>query len=234
MAVLRKVVLRMVEQHGNAGLKPGAGLVAAIVTCVAIALQPMPAAATEWYRYQDDNGVMVLSHNVPPEFAHKGYSVLNDDGRVLRVVPRQLTPDEIVVRDADLAREAERQARVDAAAERDRQLMQLYAGPDEVEFAMNGKLDRIDDFIAKLKSEMQQKKHQLARYQTQAAEKERGQMPVSREILTNIDAAEHEIQRITGEIQAKLDEKDDVRADFKRDLDRVYYLYGLDRPIAAT
>jgi hypothetical protein len=204
------------------------------VISVTLGLVATPAAATEWYRYQDDNGVMVLSHNVPPEFAHKGYSVLNDDGRVLRVVPRQLTPDEIVVRDAELVREAEQQARRDAAAERDRQLMQLYATPDEVEFAMNNKLDQIDDFIAKLKSQMQQKQQQLARYQTQAAEKERGQMPVSRDILSNIDAAEHEIQRISGEIDAKLDEKDAVRVKFKGDLDRIYYLYGLDRPIAAS
>ena len=98
----------------------------------------------------------VISHHVPPQYAHKGYTVLNDDGRVLRVVPRQLTPEEIRVRDAELERVAAREKAREAAVKRDEELMQLYATPDEVTDAMNRKIKNIEGEIQKLKTESQQ------------------------------------------------------------------------------
>ena len=51
-------------------------------------LLPLSGVAAELYRYVDDKGVTVLSRQgVPPEFIAKGYEVLNDQGRVLRVRP---------------------------------------------------------------------------------------------------------------------------------------------------
>jgi uncharacterized small protein (DUF1192 family) len=227
MTALRKVR----RTHGPA---PALRLAAAGVTLVTAALCAATASAGEWYRYQDDNGVVVLGQHIPARFAHKGYTVLNDDGRVLRVVERQLTPEEIKIRDAEIARLEAEEAKRQAAIDYDHKLMQLYASPDEVTFAMNTRLTQIDGFIAKLKSDMQQKTQQLSRFQTQAAEKERGQLPVSREILENIDTAESEIERIESEIARKIQEKDQVREKFMRDRDRIYELYDLERPIASS
>jgi hypothetical protein len=194
-----------------------------------------PAAnAGEWYRYQDDDGVLVMSHHVPPEYADRGYTVVNDDGRVLRVVPRQLSLEEIVIRDQALAREAELEAQRQFALQHDNELMQLYATPEEVEFARDRKITSIDEVINTLMGDIQQLRNKQRLYETQAAEKERGLMPVSREILTNLETVKHQIIKAQREIEARGKERDQTKADFDRDLNRIYELYGLTRPIASA
>lgn len=194
-----------------------------------------PAAhAGEWYRYQGDDGVLVMSHHVPPEYADGGYEVVNDHGRVLRVVPRQLSPEEIVVRDRELAREAEIEAERQLALQHDNELMQLYATPEEVELARDRKLASIDEVINTLLGDVQQLRNKQRLYQTQAAEKERGLLPISREILTNLETVQHQMVETRREIDTRRKERDQILADFDRDLNRVYELYGLARPIAAT
>jgi hypothetical protein len=204
------------------------------VTLVTLFVGIPVANASEWYRYQDDSGVLVMSHHVPPEYAARGYTVVNDDGRVLRVVPRQLSAEEIVIRDRELERQAELEAQRQLALQHDNELMQLYATPEEVEFARNRKLASIDESINALKRDIQQLRNKQRLYETQAAEKERGLMPVSREILTNLETVRHQIAKAQREIEARHEERERVQAEFGRDLNRIYELYGLPQPIAAT
>ena len=204
------------------------------VTLVALVVGVPAANASEWYRYQDDNGVLVMSHHVPPEYADRGYTVVNDDGRVLRVVPAQLSPEEIVIRDRQLEREAELEAQRQLALQHDNELMQLYATPEEVEFARDRKLESIDEAINTLMRDIQQLRNKQRLYETQAAEKERGLMPVSREILTNLETVQHQIAKAQREIEARRKEREQIQEDFNRDLNRIYELYGLSRPIAAS
>lgn len=59
-------------------------------------LLPVVAGATELYRYVDDKGTTVLSRQgVPPEHISKGYEVLNDQGRVVKVIPPAPSAEEM-------------------------------------------------------------------------------------------------------------------------------------------
>jgi hypothetical protein len=191
------------------------------------------ANAGEWYRYQDDEGVLVISHDVPPEYAIQGYTVIDDKGRVLRTVTRQLSADEIVIRDEELARAAALEAEREAALQHDRELMQLYATPEEVEFARDRKLESVDELINALMGDAQQLRNKKRLYETQAADKERSLMPVSADILTNIDTVQYRIAETQREIEARKQERDRILENFARDLRRVYELYGLPLPTAA-
>ena len=44
---------------------------------------------------------MVVDYTVPPEFVSRGYEVLNEEGKVIRVVPRALTEEENKQRNAE-------------------------------------------------------------------------------------------------------------------------------------
>lgn len=198
-----------------------------LVTAVTLLASPVSA---EWYRYQNENDVTVLAQYVPPEFARKGYTVLDNNGRVLRVVPRQLTPAEIAVRDRELKRQEEIEAEQKAALEHDKHLMQMYATPEEVEFARDRTLKDIEKTINTLKSDIQRLEGQRRVYETQAAERERSQMPVSRELLQNIETVDFQIDKKQKDIEARREEQDKVREDYARDLDRIYELYGVERP----
>ncbi len=68
-----------------------------------------PAAdARNLYRYTNDRGNTVVDYQVPAEYVAKGYEVLNEDGVVVKVVPRTLTEDEQKVVNAQQSLEAQR------------------------------------------------------------------------------------------------------------------------------
>ena len=93
-------------------------------------LLPLWVGATEMYRYTNAQGVMVIDRQgVPSEFIAKGYEVLNDQGRVVRVVPPAPTPEELQKLLADRER-----------AKSDAQLLRLYSSPEDVDRARARKL----------------------------------------------------------------------------------------------
>ena len=61
-----------------------------------LALLGASTVQAELYRYVSQHGVVVLdSQGVPPEYVGRGYEVLDQDGRVLRVVPPAPTAEEL-------------------------------------------------------------------------------------------------------------------------------------------
>ena len=79
-------------------------------------LLPLWANAAEMYRYTNAQGITVIDRQgVPSEFIAKGYEVLNEQGRVVRVVPPAPTAEEMQKILADRER-----------AKSDAQLLRLY------------------------------------------------------------------------------------------------------------
>ena len=93
-------------------------------------LLPVVASAVELYRYTDERGTTVLSRQgVPPEHIGRGYQVLNEQGRVIRVIPPAPTAEELRRMQLEKAR-----------ALSDVQLLRLYSTPEDVERARQRKL----------------------------------------------------------------------------------------------
>ena len=53
----------------------------------------------ELFKYVNEDGVTVLDSRIPARYVRSGYTVLSSDGRVLEVVARALTDEEIRERD---------------------------------------------------------------------------------------------------------------------------------------
>jgi hypothetical protein len=68
-----------------------------LLTCLSY-----PAAA-ELYKYTNEDGITVLDSHVPARYIKDGYTILSLNGRVMEVVPRALTDQEILVRDRERA-----------------------------------------------------------------------------------------------------------------------------------
>tara|TARA_B100001964_G_scaffold109970_1_gene122923 strand:- start:7725 stop:8012 length:288 start_codon:yes stop_codon:yes gene_type:complete len=66
-----------------------------------------PCAAAELYKYENEDGITVLDSYVPVRYVKNGYTTLSLDGRVIEVVPRALSEEEIRVRDSALAEQME-------------------------------------------------------------------------------------------------------------------------------
>jgi folate-binding Fe-S cluster repair protein YgfZ len=135
------------------------------------------AVQAELYRYVDDKGVVVLNRQgVPPQHIGKGYEVLNDQGRVTRVVPPAPTQEE-----------RQRLLEAKARANSDAQLLRLYASVKDVERAKARKLSELDSVIGITRGNLQSLRSQQANLQSQAAAHERAGRDVPKQLLTQID-----------------------------------------------
>ena len=123
-------------------------------------LLPVVASAVELYRYTDERGTTVLSRQgVPPEHIGRGYQVLNEQGRVIRVIPPAPTAEELRRMQLEKAR-----------ALSDVQLLRLYSTPEDVERARQRKLAELDGLIGVARGNLQSVRTQQGNLQSQAAD----------------------------------------------------------------
>lgn len=111
-----------------------------------LTLVSLPALG-ELYRYKNANGVTVLGNRVPPEFARNGYTVLSDKGRVLEVVPRQLSEEELLAYRQAQEEEAARLQAIEEQEAEDRQLLRIYSTADDVIRVRDTKLAGVHNAI---------------------------------------------------------------------------------------
>lgn len=179
-------------------------------------LLPVVAGAAELYRYTDDQGVTVLSRQgVPPEFIGKGYEVLNEQGRVIKVIPP-----------APSAEEMQRLLSEKARAGSDAQLLRLYSSPEDVDRARERKLAELDGLIGVARGNLQSARTQQANLQSQAADHERAGRVVPENLLTQIDSQKAEQQRLQKNILRYQETRQQAEAGFAADRARLGELLG--------
>ena len=173
------------------------------------------------YRYENDEGKIVYDHHVPPKFVHKGYTVLSEEGRVIRVVAPELTPVEKVVRDARVAAEKAEQRRLDDQRDNDIELLRLYKSVGDVERARDRKVRTLQGAIDLTEENLSRLVKQKQNVESRAADLERGGLPVSEEVMENLRVIDEQIAERRAEIEARSREQDAVRVEYDKDKERV-------------
>jgi hypothetical protein len=178
------------------------------------------AGAREMYRYTNDKGNTVIDYQVPPEYVANGYEVLNDEGVVLRVVPRELSSEEQA-----LLSNRERQAEA-ARAEEDRlrkwdeSLLLRYSSVADIEAARERALRDLRIRLSILKGNKRTLKQQVQTYQSQAADQERAGRAVDMALLNAIDDLQQQIASTDRSIVDRNREIQQVAEQYQRDIDR--------------
>jgi chemotaxis protein histidine kinase CheA len=176
------------------------------------------------YRYRNEDGNVVVDYTVPPELVHQGYEVLDEDGSVKEVVPRQLTEEERLSRSAE---ERERE-RLEEEKERlrkwDESLLLRYSSIEDIEAARERSLRELRIRVSILKSNTRSLKQQVESNQAKAADIERSGGTVPVEILENIENLQQEIAYTERSIAERQNEMEEVRQSFQRDIDRFQLL----------
>ncbi len=179
-------------------------------------LLPALAGATELYRYVDAKGVTVLDRlGVPPEYISKGYEVLNDQGRVVKVVPPAPSVEEMRRQLADKAR-----------ASSDAQLLRLYSTVEDVDRAKARKLAELDGVIGAAHGNLQSLRTQQASLQSQAADRERAGQQVPEHLVAQIDNLKAEQAGLQKDIQRYREGRKQAEASFTADRTRLLELIG--------
>ncbi len=172
------------------------------------------------YRYENDQGVMVINDTVPPEFVHKGYDVLNSSGRVIEHVPRALTAQELA------AKSEEERAALDRTKqqEADKRLLTIFSGPADAERARDRKLEATDVYINVTRGNILKLQGDFNIAQSQAAERERAGQAVPAYLVESMDSLRRQIEQAEASIVEKEKEKVQITQEYAKDIERLRYL----------
>ena len=176
--------------------------------------------AANLYRYTNDEGVTVVDYQVPAAYVSKGYEILNPEGMVVRVVPRELTEEEKKVLNAQQELEAEASAEEMRLREWDESLLLRYSTIEDIEAARERALGDLRIRLSILKSNKRSLKHQVENYQAQAAELERSGREVDVARIAAIEDLQSQIASTERSINERGKEIEDVSAAYQKDIER--------------
>lgn len=180
-----------------------------------------PAAhSRDLYRYYNAEGNMVVDYRVPTEYVAGGYEVLNDDGVVIRVVPRELTAGERDVVDAQQKLDELAAAEKERLRKWDESLLLRYSTIADIEAARERSLRDLRIRVSILKSNRRSLKQQVENYQIQAADQERSGRQVDMTQLGAIEDLQGEISVTDRAIADREREIEEVAATYQQDIDR--------------
>jgi hypothetical protein len=189
--------------------------------CAAILLTlPLSANSRDLYRYTNDEGNMVVDHRVPTEYASRGYEVLNEDGIVLKVVPRELTEEELEQQDIQIKRAVAAAAEEDRLRKWDELLLLRYSTIEDIEAARERALRDLRIRVSILKSNTRSLKQRVESYQSVAADIERSGGTVDLKRLETIEQLQSEIAITERSITDRQAEVRQVQEEFQLDIER--------------
>jgi len=178
------------------------------------------SSARELYRYRNAEGNIVVDYQVPVNYVGSGYEVLNDEGIVIKVVPRALTEEEQKVQDAQDRLAAEARAEEERLKAWDESLMLRYSTVADIEAARDRALRDLQIRLSILKGNRRSLKQKVENYQAQAADLERRGMEVDVARLRTIEDLQTEIGTTERAIVDREHDIEDLADTFQKDIDR--------------
>ena len=178
------------------------------------------ATADNLYRYKNNEGGTVVDWHVPAKFAGRGYEVLNPQGEVIEVVPRQLSSSEL--NDKDLDERLKRGAEAERArlAEWDRFLLLRYSTVEDIDAARDRALRELKIRLSILASNQRVARGRLETALSRLADVERRGEAPSEQDLAAVDTLRSEIGSLGRSIEEREGQVAAVTEDYARDRDR--------------
>lgn len=169
---------------------------------------PFGAAAEEYlYRYENEEGVMVLNHTIPPEYAQQGYEILSVTGQVVEVVEPAPT-------DGDIAKENA----LRILEEKFEVLKRRYSSIEEIEKAKTRRLKHLDTNIAILRGNISSIQTRIDNLMSDAADVERSGRDVPEMLLRQIKDAKTELSVAESQLEQRLDEYQETSDRYDSDM----------------
>ncbi len=148
------------------------------------------------YRFRNANGSLMISSVLPEQAIYSGYEIIDNRGRVLRVVEPAMPEAE--------RRKMQEEMRI---RQQDNQLKRLYPTPEDAERARDRQIASLRLGIDYARGNISQLDGKLAAEVAKAAESERAGQPVPEAIQANIELYTRQIR-----------EQEEKIADIERDI----------------
>ncbi len=178
------------------------------------------AQAEEFFRYKNEQGVLVIGHTIPPQFVPGGYSIVNEHGMVIKTVEPAPTAADLKTRAAK-RKKWEEQERI---RKQDELLVTRYSSVEDIVASQNRVLDEIDVRLSILRGNLRTLKSQIEKQRERAANIERRGRTVPENVTENITTMQLEVDDTRASIKQRKAEKQLVVKQFAADIARFEFL----------
>jgi len=187
-------------------------------------LGPQIATAKKMYRMVDQYGNTMFSDQVPPEQNSNRRELLSPSARVLEVTEKEKSREQqsLEHRLFELRREEEKL--IAKQIIHDNALLSTYHGEEELHNALKAKMQLFDDQLKLIEKNAENAKKQLKNLEKTAANQERNGQKITPKLLDSIKAANAQVARVMGEINANREKKEQVKDEFSADIERYLFL----------
>ncbi|MGH8226715.1 MAG: DUF4124 domain-containing protein [Steroidobacteraceae bacterium] len=196
-----------------------AGAVCAALGCAGIALAGGSSAHGPLvYRWLDDHGVVHFGDSVPPRYAKRGATVLNDQGVVVGQLAAEQTP-------AQLAAAARAQQARAERKQRDTFLLTTYSSVEDIEQLRDQRIKQLESqlyasqqYIASLDDRLAALQARALHFKPYDADPTSRRMPddLAEQLVRMLD----DVRDQRAALAAKHREVGTIRAQFQADIDR--------------
>lgn len=196
--------------------------ISALSLAVAVTLPALaaPPTVSEHYRWKDPAGVVHFSDTIPASALAGGYDIVDNNGRVVRRVARELTP-------------AERQAAAEAAAKaaaakrvaaqqhlEDAQMLAAYPTAADLAKSQQGQLRQIEADIKTLQANLGSQEDSLSELLSHAADLEHAKKPIPPYVNKRIAAQRDTVNNERAALAQRRDDLAHAKANFTAQLQR--------------
>jgi len=172
------------------------------------------------YKWVDENGEIQYGDRVPPRYATTERSVINDQGRTVKVYQAPKSPEEKAEAQALAKQHAEEKKIAEQQAVRDHSLLSTYSSEEDMLMARDSKVASVETLIQLTKSRLDSMQKRLNELTDEAAEFERSGKKLPEGLVNQMKNIKEQIENNDDFLKNKQTEKEQIASKFDEDIKR--------------
>jgi hypothetical protein len=193
------------------------------LTCLVLLPALLPGKevlAERIYKWVDENGEIQYGDRVPPRYATKERSVINDQGQTVKVYEASKSPEEKAAAQALAKQQAEEKKIAEQQAVRDHSLLSTYSSEEDMLLTRDSKVASVETLIQLTNSRIDSMQKRLNELTNDVAELERGGKNLPEGLVNQMNNLKEQIEHNKDFLKTKQDEKEQIDSKFDEDIKR--------------
>jgi hypothetical protein len=178
------------------------------------------ALAERIYKWVDENGEIQYGDRVPPQYAARERSVINDQGQTVKVYAAAKTPEEKAEAQAHARQQAEEKRLAEQQAVRDHSLLSTYSSEEDMLMARDSKVASMDTLIQLTHSRLESMQKRIDELTNDAADFERSGKKLPEGLVNQMKNTREQIRQNEEFAKNKEREKEQIAQKFDEDIKR--------------
>ncbi|MCX7108900.1 MAG: DUF4124 domain-containing protein [Proteobacteria bacterium] len=194
--------------------------VSRVAVLLALFLLSAPDGGAGTFRWVDDQGKIHYTDLVPPEEAKRPHAKLNPNAQTIEVVEGQKTPEQFENIKRLKQLRIDQQRVLAMQKDNDSSLLRTYRSVEEMQMALQNKINTIDSTIKIADSNRQHQEENLRSQVKRAAEMELSGQSVPKNLRDSIESTRRQIATYQEKIRVLENSNREIAKSFEKDLER--------------